>query len=63
MDWKIDRELTGRCSFLTAKPSADDLEDAEAFEGDNFTWAVPCDGSPKGSCALAENGFSSFPEK
>ena len=40
--------MTHPSLILIAKPSADDLEDAEAFEGDNFMWAVPCDGSPKG---------------
>ena len=44
----IEENLKSLTQFLySAKPSADDLEDAEAFEGDNFMWAVPCDGSPK----------------
>ena len=34
-------------SFFKAKPSCDDLDDMEAFEGDLHTISIPCDGSPQ----------------
>ena len=30
-----------------AKPCADDMDDQEAFEGDDFTFQIDCDGNPK----------------
>ena len=32
---------------LSAKPSCDDPDDMEAFEKDNVTICIPCDGSPQ----------------
>lgn len=38
-----------KCNLkVNTKPSCDDLEDpVEAFEGDDFTFSIECDGSPK----------------
>ena len=33
--------------FSLAKPCADDMDDQEAFEGDDFTFQIDCDGNPK----------------
>ena len=33
--------------FSIAKPCADDMDDQEAFEGDDFTFQIDCDGNPK----------------
>ena len=38
---------TNVLSFFKAKPSCDDLDDMEAFEGDLHTISIPCDGSPQ----------------
>ena len=35
---------------VNTKPSCDDMDDVEAFETDDFTFSVSCDGSPKPVC-------------
>ena len=39
-----------------AKPSCDDPDDMEAFETDNLTISIPCDGSPQPVCKWTKDG-------
>jgi serine/threonine protein kinase len=47
-----------KCNLkINTKPSCDDMDDpVEAFEGDDFTFSVECDGSPKPVCKWTANG-------
>ena len=39
---------SSKCTIkVNTKPSCDDLDDMEAFEGDTHTISIPCDGSPQ----------------
>lgn len=39
-----------------AKPICEDLEDAEAVEKEDFTFAIECDGDPKPVCKWTKDG-------
>ena len=43
-------------TIILAKPCCDDMDDQEAFEGDDFTFQVDCDGSPKPVAKWTKDG-------
>jgi hypothetical protein len=46
-----------KCNLkVNTKPCCDDMDDAEAFETDNFTFSVQCDGDPKPACKWTKDG-------
>merc|ERR1711981_982419 len=48
---------SSRCQVkVNTKPCCDDMDDQEAFEGDDFTFQVDCDGSPKPVAKWTKDG-------
>ena len=46
-----------KCNLkVNTKPVCDDLDDAEAFETDNFAFSIQCDGDPKPVCKWTKDG-------